>query len=124
MGNDQTKTVLEDSGEPITYFAINIKQPDKLQIVPSDSGLSKLVTRVLEPHCRSVLMSTLQFISDIIHFLPVQHLGARGDLRQCVHHHPLRPALHHLQPRGRGDQLRQPPLSLVSPPLRPRLPGK
>ena len=74
MGNDQTKTVLEDSGEPITYFAINIKQPDKLHIVPSDSGLSKLVTRVLEPHCRSVLMSTFQFISDIIHSLPVQHL--------------------------------------------------
>ena len=63
MGNDQTKTVLEDSGEPITYFAINIKQPDKLHIVPSDSGLSKLVTRVLEPHCRSVLICSLFQIS-------------------------------------------------------------
>ena len=52
MGNDQTKTALEDSGEPITYFAINIKQPDKLHIVPSDNVLSNIITRVLEPHCR------------------------------------------------------------------------
>ena len=52
MGNDQTKTALEDSGEPITYFAINIKRPDKLHIVPSDTVLSNIITRVLEPHCR------------------------------------------------------------------------
>ena len=52
MGNEQTKTVLEESGEPITYFAINIKQPDKLHIVPSDSVISNLVTRALETHYR------------------------------------------------------------------------
>ena len=83
MGNEQTKTVLEDSGEPITYFAINIKQPDKLHIVPSDSGLSKMVTRVLEPHCRWVMMYTLLVISDITHYLPVQHRGARAGLYQA-----------------------------------------
>ena len=53
MGNEQTKTVLEESGEPITYFAINIKQPDKLHIVPSDSAVSSLVTRALQTHYRS-----------------------------------------------------------------------
>ena len=52
MGNDQTKTVLDERKEPITYFAINIKQPDKLHIVPSDTVLSNIITRVLEPHCR------------------------------------------------------------------------
>ena len=50
MGNDQTKQELDTGNEPITYFAINIKQPDKLHIVPSDSALSGLVTRVLETH--------------------------------------------------------------------------
>ena len=54
MGNEQTKTVLEESGEPITYFAINIKQPDKLHILPSDAALSAAVVRALEPHCSIV----------------------------------------------------------------------
>ena len=52
MGNDQTKTVLDERKEPITYFAINIKQPDKLHLVPSDTFLSNIVVKVLETHCR------------------------------------------------------------------------
>ena len=41
MGNEQTKTELNNinENEPITYFAINIKQPDKLHIVPSDAHI-------------------------------------------------------------------------------------
>ena len=54
MGNDQTKQELEVNNEPLTYFAINIKQPDKLHIVPSDSAVSSLVTRALQTHYRSV----------------------------------------------------------------------
>ena len=52
MGAEQTKQELEVGGEPITYFAINIKQPDKLHIVPSDSVISSLVTMALETHYR------------------------------------------------------------------------
>ena len=52
MGAEQTKQEPEVGGEPITYFAINIKQPDKLHIVPSDSVISSLVTRALETHYR------------------------------------------------------------------------
>ena len=52
MGNEQTKTELDERKEPITYFAINIKQPDKLHIVPSDTFLSTIVVKVLETHCR------------------------------------------------------------------------
>ena len=40
MGNDQTKqTEIEESKEPVTYFAINLKQPDKLHLVPSDPDI-------------------------------------------------------------------------------------
>ena len=52
MGAEHTKQELEVGAEPITYFAINIKQPDKLHIVPSDSVISSLVTRALETHYR------------------------------------------------------------------------
>ena len=52
MGAEQTKQELEVSSEPLTYFAINIKQPDKLHIVPSDTAVSSLVTRALETHYR------------------------------------------------------------------------
>ena len=58
MGAEQTKQELEVGSEPITYFAINIKQPDKLHIVPSDSVISSLVTRALETHYRYNLLDS------------------------------------------------------------------
>ena len=54
MGAEHTKQELEVGAEPITYFAINIKQPDKLHILPSDAALSAAVVRALEPHCSIV----------------------------------------------------------------------
>ena len=54
MGAEQTKIVLDNNNDPITYFAINIKQPDKLHIVPSDATISNIVLRVLESHNRSL----------------------------------------------------------------------
>ena len=67
MGNEQTKQELEVTNEPLTYFAINIKQPDKLHIVPSDSAVSSLVTRALQTHYRSVVrhVVTCQLVESI-----------------------------------------------------------
>lgn len=62
MGNEQTKIVLDNNNEPITYFAINIKQPDKLHIVPSDTTISNIVVKVLQTHCRYVVTARIVFL--------------------------------------------------------------
>ena len=50
MGNETGKPVPQTNLEPVTYFAINIKQPDKLHIVPADGNNSALVTKIMETH--------------------------------------------------------------------------
>ena len=43
-GEDFGESSVND--EPITYFAINIKQPDKLHVVPADRIISNLIVKV------------------------------------------------------------------------------
>ena len=50
MGNESGKPITHTNLEPVTYFAINIKQPDKLHIVPADNVNSALVTKIMETY--------------------------------------------------------------------------